>query len=49
MPEQQIIIDGDEVVIRQKTDIIQIQQISMRDSDHVEMDIMYLVDENEML
>lgn len=41
-------IDGDEVEIHMKTDLIQIQQISQRDSDHVIVDIMYLVDENEM-
>lgn len=47
--EQKTITDGDEVVIQHQTDIIQPQQTSLRDSDHVENDIMYLVDENGML
>ena len=42
------IIYGDEVEIHTKTDLIQIQQISQKDSDHVIVDIMYQVDENEM-
>ena len=41
-------IGGDEVEIHMKTDLIQIQQTSQEDSDHVIVDIMYLVDENEM-
>ena len=47
--EQKIIIDGDEVAIQQRTDIIQIQQIMMKDSDHAQLDDIYLVDENGML
>jgi hypothetical protein len=46
--EQKIMIDGDEVEIHMKTDLIQIQKISQRGSDHVTHDIMYQVDENGM-
>ena len=46
--EQKIMIDGDEVEIHMKIDLIQIQQTSQEDSDHVIVDIMCQVDENEM-
>jgi len=44
--DHQIIIDGDDHEIMHQTDIIQILQIMMKDSDHVTTDITYQVDEN---
>lgn len=44
--DQQIIIDGDDHEIQQLTDIHQILQIMMKESDLVEHDIMCLVGEN---
>lgn len=46
--EQYEIISGDEVEIHMQIDLIQIQIIWKQDSDHVIVDIMYQVDENEM-
>jgi hypothetical protein len=44
--DKQIETNGDDHEITQQTDIIQILQITMKESDHVMMDIMYLVNEN---
>jgi hypothetical protein len=49
MVEKKVMIGGDEVEIPMKIDLIQLQIILKRDSDHVMNDGMYLVDENGML
>ena len=43
--EERIITDGDEVVIRNQIDTIH-EILEMKDSDHVQMDGMFLVNEN---
>ena len=44
--QTELMIYGDDEMIHEKTDFLQILQILKKDKDHVMNDIMYLVDEN---